>query len=70
MLFEISNLNQNLRVIRIHENMIAIFEVEILLLLFKTIHYRELHFVITAVVEINSSIVTCLCIVTIRLSTQ
>lgn len=49
----------------IHEIMIAIFEVEILLL-FITIPYRELHFVITAVVEINFNIVTCLFIVTIR----
>jgi len=49
--------------------MIGIFEVEILLL-FTTIHNRELHFVITAVVEINFHIVSCLCIVTIRLSTQ
>jgi len=47
----------------IHRNMIGIFEVEILLL-FITIHYRELHFVITAVVEINFHIVAYLCIVT------
>lgn len=48
----------------VHENMIGIFEVEILLL-FTTIHNRELHFVVTAVVEINFHIVSCLCIVTI-----
>jgi len=41
----------------IHENIIGIFEAE-LLLLFITIRNRELHFVIKAVVEINFHIDT------------
>jgi len=49
----------------IHENMIGIFEVEILLL-FTTIRNRELYFVVTAVVEINFNMVSCLCFVEVH----
>lgn len=53
MLLELLNLNPNLAWRELYTwNMIVIIKVEILLL-FTTILRRELHFVITAVVEIN-----------------